>query len=117
MGWEPRLAWREKYVRREILLTIDHAGASTESQPVTLLAVRSEADQLNSDGDCIVLQNGGPLRLEGGQRVPRIALLGSLNVEPEQHHVAVPHDVLLALGPNDAFLLRALPPAVATKSS
>jgi hypothetical protein len=57
-------------------------AASTASQPVTLMAVRYEADQLNSDGDCIVIQHSGPLRLEGcrlgggKQRVPRIALLG-----------------------------------------
>ena len=37
-------------------------GASTASQPITLLAVRYESDQLNPDGDCIVIQHGGPLR-------------------------------------------------------
>src|SRR6185369_9294538 len=33
------------------------------------------------------------------------------NVEPEQHHVAVLDDVLLALGPNDALFAGALPAA------
>jgi hypothetical protein len=57
-------------------------GASTASQAVTLLAVRYESDQLNSDRDCIVLRHGGPLRVEGcrlgggNQPMPRIALLG-----------------------------------------
>jgi hypothetical protein len=57
-------------------------GASTASQPVTLVSVRYEADQLNADGDCIVVRHAGPLRLEGcrigggKQRVPRIGLLG-----------------------------------------
>src|SRR4051812_15811486 len=35
------------------------------------------------------------------------------DIELEQHHVAVLHDVFLALAPHDALLARALPPAVA----
>jgi hypothetical protein len=58
------------------------SGPTTAPQPVTLIGVRYEADQLHDDGDCVVLRHAGPLvvqgcRLGGGrQRVPRIALLG-----------------------------------------
>src|SRR5262245_22417327 len=36
----------------------------------------------------------------------------SSDIEPEQHDVSVLDDVFLALGPNDAFLARALPTAI-----
>jgi hypothetical protein len=58
------------------------SGPTTASQPVTLIGVRYEADQLAADGDCIVLRGPGPLVIEGGrygggqQRIPRIALTG-----------------------------------------
>ncbi len=58
-------------------------GPTTASQPVTLSGVRYEADQLDSNGDCILLRHAGPLivrgcRFGGGnQKIPRIALAGS----------------------------------------
>ena len=58
-------------------------GPTTASQPVTLIGVRYEADQLHADGDCILLRHAGPLNIQGcrigggDQRIPRIALLGT----------------------------------------
>jgi hypothetical protein len=65
---------------RRLLVT---SGPTTASQPVTLIGVRYEADQLHEDGDCILLRHAGPLtvtgcRFGGGkQRIPRVALLGA----------------------------------------
>src|SRR5215831_11250715 len=50
----------------------------------------------------------------GHQISPVIADTSDLssNIEAEQHHVAVLHDVLLALGSHDALFARALPSVV-----
>jgi hypothetical protein len=58
-------------------------GPTTAAQPVTLINVRYEADQLHGDGRAIVLRHAGPLVMIGGrygggkQPCPRVALLGT----------------------------------------
>jgi hypothetical protein len=58
-------------------------GPTTAAQPVTFVGGRYEADQLNPDGEAVIMCHAGPLnmtgmRLGGGkQRVPRIALRGT----------------------------------------
>lgn len=65
------------------LLVTANDSATTAAQPVTLIGVRYEADQLHADGDCILLRHAGPLtllgcRLGGGaQSIPKVGLVGS----------------------------------------
>lgn len=64
------------------LLVTNNDSATTAAQPVTLVGVRYEADQLHADGDCILLRHAGPLnllgcRLGGGaQSIPKVGLVG-----------------------------------------
>lgn len=58
------------------------SGPTTAAQSIVLDSVRYEADQLNEDGEAIVMRHAGPLVIVGGrygggkQPCPRIALRG-----------------------------------------